>query len=119
MAAAFKFVLIKNVDPADDVLRFHGAAAENDYVGVVVFFCHFGDKIVIKESGSDTMVAVGGNGNADSRSADENPHVRFFQENRFRHFFGGVGIVAGIRIVGAEILQNGSFFGILSDKFLV
>lgn len=110
MTAAVEAGREEKTDDFDGQPRTDDAAAHGENVGIVVTPAVFRRKHVVAKSRPDSMDLVGGNADADARSAKEDAPVVFAGRYGFGYFFCNDRIVAPFRRVGTRIGIGNAFF---------
>src|SRR3990170_6146166 len=103
VAAAFKFGIeprLQNVArhaPADDPLT------HDEDIGVIVEAAHLCGEMVVAERGADLRKAIGHDGHADARSADQDAAVNGPVRHRLGNLYSEIGIVDRLPARGPKV----------------
>ena len=103
MASAFKFGGKENIGKLESNSGADCSCAHAKHVGIVMFSCEFGGKMVAAAGSADSFEFVCANAHSDSCSADEDSFFTFAGLDCSADFFRINGIIAGSGAVGTEI----------------
>jgi hypothetical protein len=78
--------------------------AEN--IGIIMFSAHPCGILIMTDGGTDLPVSVGGNGDADTRSADEHPPLALTIRYKGDDTISVIGVVDGFQGMASHILDN-------------
>ena len=104
MAAAFKVRGQDRVHDLEREARAEHACAHGEDVRIVVAAGHLCRVAVPAQGGADALDLIGGDGDADARTADEDAALAFPTRDRARNGLAVDGVVAAFLAVRAKVL---------------